>query len=493
MIAWQLGRLVRELGKRPVVVVTDRYPPDTHGGAELSLQAAVSALPRKEELLVVTFTNRMRPHRYALDGVDVLGLPRPAKWPFHAHSPLLAVGAAWLRTGMPTRAVKVLERRMIASSGLPRDSLEDLVRTSKVRAPTGGFVTDFAEYSSGSMAVAALRTIVTHCECELVHADNYRSILAAVEATRGLNLRRVGVVRDNRFHCVRHDQSVAIRGVRCAHCDLACADEDASLETAPLQRALLERARAHRRSCLERLDRVIVTSRYLEGEIARVVPQSQIVRIPNARDELPEAEEARLSEAELPGTNLLVVGMLNENKGQLELVRQLQALVERIPDVRLHFAGRGARIERHLRRIAQESGCSERIVVHGYLGRLELYRLYRQCQIVVCPAVWPEPFGRVPLEAGLSRRPVVSFAVGGLRETIMHEQTGFLVEPADYGSLIAQLGALADDPVLRLRMGDNAYQHIVTHYDRRHLTRRLLRVWNQLRHVGQEGPEHDAT
>src|SRR5690606_28448808 len=109
-------------------------------------------------------------------------------------------------------------------------------------------------------------------------------------------------------------------------------------------------------------------SAYLRASIEGVgVPRNRIVQIANTPDDPAMVRDAMLGVAELPGTNLLIVGMLNENKGQLELVRRLEALTHRVPDVVLHFAGRGDRIERRIKEIAAKQGLAERLVFHGYV------------------------------------------------------------------------------------------------------------------------------
>jgi glycosyltransferase involved in cell wall biosynthesis len=53
-----------------------------------------------------------------------------------------------------------------------------------------------------------------------------------------------------------------------------------------------------------------------------------------------------------------------------------------------------------------------------------------EATLVVIPSRL-EGFGLVALEAALMARPVVGARVGGLREVVLHEQTGLLVEMND--------------------------------------------------------------
>ena len=70
---------------------------------------------------------------------------------------------------------------------------------------------------------------------------------------------------------------------------------------------------------------------------------------------------------------------------------------------------------------------------------------YQLAHFVVAPSVRPEAFGRVAIEAQASAKIIVATKIGGALETIIDEQTGFLVEPFDTESL-----AKAIDKILEM-------------------------------------------
>lgn len=54
-----------------------------------------------------------------------------------------------------------------------------------------------------------------------------------------------------------------------------------------------------------------------------------------------------------------------------------------------------------------------------FLGYVEnMKEIYRKTRIALMPSRWPEPFGRVPIEAGISGIPTISSGKGGLKESI---------------------------------------------------------------------------
>jgi glycosyltransferase involved in cell wall biosynthesis len=175
---------------------------------------------------------------------------------------------------------------------------------------------------------------------------------------------------------------------------------------------------------------------------------------------------------------ILIVGMINGNKGQRQVSSWLEKLAGAVPDFRIVLAGRGERMLNTIQAEVKRLGMSDRVVALGYLGRAELYRAYARATIVACPNVWPEPFGRVPLEAGLSMRPVVAYASGGVKENVLHGKTGLLVEPGDVDGFVDAVASLLKDPRRAEEFGRMAYEHVTKRFTIQHSARSLEEAWS---------------
>ena len=79
------------------------------------------------------------------------------------------------------------------------------------------------------------------------------------------------------------------------------------------------------------------------------------------------------------------------------------------------------------------------------------------CDLLVFPSLWPEPFGLVGPEAGLHGVPVAAFAVGGVPDWLVDGVNGFLASgdpPTADGLTEAIVKCLSDDSThARLRRG----------------------------------------
>jgi glycosyltransferase involved in cell wall biosynthesis len=91
-----------------------------------------------------------------------------------------------------------------------------------------------------------------------------------------------------------------------------------------------------------------------------------------------------------------------------------------------------------------------------------LIRLYNTAQATICASVL-EPFGLTPLESMACATPVVSVAEGGLRETLIHGQTGFYVDrdPSQCAEAVEQLIC---NPKQAVQMGHNGREHVVNNW-----------------------------
>jgi glycosyltransferase involved in cell wall biosynthesis len=88
----------------------------------------------------------------------------------------------------------------------------------------------------------------------------------------------------------------------------------------------------------------------------------------------------------------------------------------------------------------------------GFVPHDELQRLYARAAVVACPSR-REGFGVTCLEAMAHGRPVVATTVGGLRDLVVHGETGLVVPPRNPAALRAALERLLADAELRSRLG----------------------------------------
>jgi len=200
-------------------------------------------------------------------------------------------------------------------------------------------------------------------------------------------------VRDHRFACTRQRRTLCWSEGICTSCEFQCLAEHPAR---PANRPAMAANRAYRQEQLGRSRAVVVASdsmwRILDDF---AVTDRPVTVIPN-----PIAIPAAVVQPPPRDPELLLcVGMFNENKGQDVLLQAVAGLADDHPDLRVAFAGKGP-YRAVLEKLAQRLGIADRVLWLGHLSTEVLADWYRRAALVVVPGRWPEPFGRVVLEAG---------------------------------------------------------------------------------------------
>ncbi len=132
-----------------------------------------------------------------------------------------------------------------------------------------------------------------------------------------------------------------------------------------------------------------------------------------------------------------------------------------------------------LSRIALQEGVAPWVHFTGRRRREHLAAYYCASDVFVTTP-WYEPFGITPVEAMACGRPVVGANTGGIRSTVLHGKTGFLVPPRDPDSLAGRLALLAADPALCARMGEAGRLRAQRLYTWKRVGQDLLSVYRQM-------------
>lgn len=159
------------------------------------------------------------------------------------------------------------------------------------------------------------------------------------------------------------------------------------------------------------------------------------------------------------GWQLLYVGRLDARKGVDTAIEALSFAPEAVLTI---AGGWDEREAQRLRDLARSNGVADRVVFAGHCDRAALMRLYEECDAVVFPVRWEEPWGLVPLEAMARGRPVVATGRGGSGEYLRDGVNCLLAEADDPEALARAVGRLADDAV-RARLVEGGFETAPNH------------------------------
>ena len=106
---------------------------------------------------------------------------------------------------------------------------------------------------------------------------------------------------------------------------------------------------------------------------------------------------------------------------------------------------------------------------------------YMLSTVVVSASTDPEGFGRVPVEAQAMGRPVVATDHGGVQETILRGQTGWLVRPRNSEELAKAIEeALNLTDIQRSNMATRGMMHVAENFSKEKMANATLDVYAEL-------------
>ena len=219
---------------------------------------------------------------------------------------------------------------------------------------------------------------------------------------------------------------------------------------------------------------VATVSEFNADHLRRMLPGTEVRHIPNG---IPPAAAAPVP----TGGPVLCVARLVPKKG----VDMLIEAAARLPDARVEIIGDGPRRD-DLAALARERGVADRVRFAGSLPSSEVEQAFERCSMFVLPCrVAPDGdrdgMPTSMLEAMARAVPVISTDVVGVREVVIHEQTGLLVPPDDSSLLAEAIARLAHEPAFAQALGERGRALVTERFDPRRSGRLLQELFGSSR------------
>lgn len=151
---------------------------------------------------------------------------------------------------------------------------------------------------------------------------------------------------------------------------------------------------------------------------------------------------------------VLYLGRLRRYKRVDLVIRAVARLRARGQPVRFLVAGKGDHLAA-LRKLTARLGVEDAVSFLGFVDETRKLELFRRSWVHVLASP-NEGWGIANLEAAACATPTVASDAPGLRESVVHGRTGFLVPHGDVATLADRIGVLLHDEDLRTRLGAGA-------------------------------------
>lgn len=284
-----------------------------------------------------------------------------------------------------------------------------------------------------------LAPLLRELQVDVIHGEHWFSGIAALPIAREL-----GVPFVQSFHSIAADNSLPL---------------DAGERAESPGRLAGEAMLAKESDAL-----VVISNAELDTAVSRLgANPDQVFIVPpgvNA-DLFHPAAAGAAAEADSRPKRLIAAGRLHPLKG-VDLAIEALALIDE--SIRPDFVIVGSAppdcldYEASLHETVAREGLEEHVEFLGALTRKPFADALRTADIALMPS-HSETFGLVSLEAAATGLPVVAYRSGGLQESVLHGETGLLVDTRDPAEWAATITQLLLDPELTRSLGEGALRH----------------------------------
>lgn len=194
---------------------------------------------------------------------------------------------------------------------------------------------------------------------------------------------------------------------------------------------------------------------------------------------------------------ILQLGRMVPRKGVDNVVRAIARLVHqyKLPVRLLIVGGESALPDPNvtpeigrLQDLANELDVTQNVTFVGSRDRSELKYYYNASDVFVSTP-WYEPFGITILEAMACGLPVVGSNVGGIKHSIDHDRTGFLVPPNEPAILAARLHEILQSPALQKAFSERALNRVRTRFTWQIVTEQLMALYEDVEQGRMPAPQ----
>lgn len=174
---------------------------------------------------------------------------------------------------------------------------------------------------------------------------------------------------------------------------------------------------------------------------------------------------------------VLYVGRVVREKGINELVEAWSRISAEHAPVILILAGEVESHDKPSFKTLETIRSDSSIIQLGRIPHKEIPELLTICDLLVLPS-YREGFGIAPLEANAMMKPVVVTRIDGLQEAVLDGETGLHVDVRSSEQLAEAVNKLLRDSELRLHLGSNGRDRVLSDFAPIEIWNSYLRVYS---------------
>ena len=243
---------------------------------------------------------------------------------------------------------------------------------------------------------------------------------------------------------------------------------------------------------IDHSDQVIAVSNYTKNEAISITGNQKIATIPNfvnTTEFFPKSTSNCRKNFQLNQSDkiLLSLSRLVKRKGHDIIIRAIQIVKKKIPEIKYLIAGTGDNpYNKILEQLVNDLGLQSHVHFLGYIEENNKLLLYNASDIYIMNSLDTdekgdsEGFGITFLEANACGKPVIGTNVGGISDAIKNNVNGILVKPNDMNATAEAIIRLFSNKILYQKLSSNGLLRVNTQFSLSHVGEQYQQIISSL-------------
>lgn len=228
---------------------------------------------------------------------------------------------------------------------------------------------------------------------------------------------------------------------------------------------------------LKKSDKVICISNYVKKDLCKTVNYNNAIVFYNPIDS-EKYDVVRNDILTNPQINLLVCGVIIENKRQLVVVKAIKILLDKgYRNIKLTIVGDGGEYKKRIVKYVRDNHIEDYVEINSFCEDLTEYR--RKADIAVMSSVY-EALGRVTIESMLNELVVIGADSGATHELIRDNVNGLKYMPDSPEELAEKIEYAMENKEEMRKMVKQAKQFAMKNFDAKRKILQLEKMYLKL-------------
>lgn len=163
--------------------------------------------------------------------------------------------------------------------------------------------------------------------------------------------------------------------------------------------------------------------------------------------------------AKKAGSMIIFLGALRPMKQPIDAIKAFEIARDKRPELTLVMAGNAeGTYAQKVVAYAKKSRHAEAIDILGRIDEAKKIQLLKEAQLILVTSI-KEGWGLIVTEANSQGTPAIVYDTDGLRDSVLHNQTGYCVASGDTAAMGTALVDILANPGVYNHMRSNAFKH----------------------------------